>query len=342
MEFDLISAESSSTSKSHSKIDVSDSWSVLDEGVFLSQLFRRASMLNSYFQKAVFDTVFTQMVDPNANVELNQPDYIESFFRDSDLYDTECILAEVRNCPENKDVEEKPSKLVGAGAKASNEFKFQRSMSSGNASDLYKTAQIKFDKFDIFDKQNICTEATTPSFNNNLTGNNSVSKASFGIFTRARSADHAGPVANFQFSSPLNRMDAPQTDPENHPHVKSFQQSHAAKINKVSITDFIKRLTLGFGGIESQHRENEPKDDINEGDSSDSRRVMICHFEEGPGFVAIHSAPVKAINRMREKILDYSQQGNLWAGWPLTANILDPVRASIVCNGPSQILQVMY
>jgi hypothetical protein len=26
--------------------------------------------------------------------------------------------------------------------------------------------------------------------------------------------------------------------------------------------------------------------------------------------------------------------------WPLCANILDPVRASVVCDGPSQILQV--
>ena len=26
--------------------------------------------------------------------------------------------------------------------------------------------------------------------------------------------------------------------------------------------------------------------------------------------------------------------------WPLCANILDPVRASVVCNGPAQILQV--
>ena len=28
------------------------------------------------------------------------------------------------------------------------------------------------------------------------------------------------------------------------------------------------------------------------------------------------------------------------ATWPLSANILDPVRASVVCSGPSQIIQV--
>ena len=28
------------------------------------------------------------------------------------------------------------------------------------------------------------------------------------------------------------------------------------------------------------------------------------------------------------------------AAWPLCANILDPVRASVVCSGPAQILQV--
>ena len=28
-------------------------------------------------------------------------------------------------------------------------------------------------------------------------------------------------------------------------------------------------------------------------------------------------------------------------GWPLCSNILDPVRASVVCSGPSEIMQVL-
>ncbi len=28
--------------------------------------------------------------------------------------------------------------------------------------------------------------------------------------------------------------------------------------------------------------------------------------------------------------------------WPLSANIADPVRASIICNGPAQILQAVH
>ena len=40
---------------------------------------------------------------------------------------------------------------------------------------------------------------------------------------------------------------------------------------------------------------------------------------------------------MREKLAEYSSEG---FGWPLSAAILDPVRLSLVCCGPSQIVQV--
>ena len=46
---------------------------------------------------------------------------------------------------------------------------------------------------------------------------------------------------------------------------------------------------------------------------------------------------------MRDKILKYAADGTeegLAAGWPRAAKVLDPVRASIVCEGASQMLQV--
>ena len=42
-------------------------------------------------------------------------------------------------------------------------------------------------------------------------------------------------------------------------------------------------------------------------------------------------------DRMREKLSEYAAEG---APWPLAASILDPVRLSIVCEGPAQILEV--
>ncbi len=69
-------------------------------------------------------------------------------------------------------------------------------------------------------------------------------------------------------------------------------------------------------------------------------QVMLCLFAEGPDFVAVHGGPVKGLVRMREKLLEYAHAGDAWADWPLVANILDPIRATIVCNSPSQILQV--
>jgi hypothetical protein len=70
-----------------------------------------------------------------------------------------------------------------------------------------------------------------------------------------------------------------------------------------------------------------------------ARQVMLCLFAEGPNFVAVHQGPVKGMARMRGKLLEYAHAGDVWADWPLTANIMDPIRTTIVCNGPSQILQ---
>ena len=42
---------------------------------------------------------------------------------------------------------------------------------------------------------------------------------------------------------------------------------------------------------------------------------------------------------MREKLAEYASQGGVW---PVTACILDPIRTSIVCSGPAQILEVPF
>lgn len=60
--------------------------------------------------------------------------------------------------------------------------------------------------------------------------------------------------------------------------------------------------------------------------------------------VQVHGAPIKTKARMREKVKCY-QDASAWGSTaddqpmlPLTACILDPVRASVVCNGPKAIL----
>ena len=68
---------------------------------------------------------------------------------------------------------------------------------------------------------------------------------------------------------------------------------------------------------------------------------IICAFQ----CLGLSGAPVwvsaaaqKSIVRMREKIYEYYEIG---AEWPLTACILDPVRASVVCDGPAQMMEVI-
>ena len=65
----------------------------------------------------------------------------------------------------------------------------------------------------------------------------------------------------------------------------------------------------------------------------------------GRSRVEVYPAPVKTPHRMREKVREYAGEAAAAAGegrgWPLCANILDPVRASVVCSGPAEILRVL-
>jgi hypothetical protein len=67
---------------------------------------------------------------------------------------------------------------------------------------------------------------------------------------------------------------------------------------------------------------------------------VACKFDSGTSVATVEvvPAPVKALSRMQDKLLEYVAEGSQW---PLSACILDPVRASVVCSGPSQILEVL-
>ena len=61
-----------------------------------------------------------------------------------------------------------------------------------------------------------------------------------------------------------------------------------------------------------------------------------CQFKSHTAFIGLFPAPVKTVARMLEKVAEYAQNKDTW---PYSANILDPVRASIVCDGPNEILE---
>jgi len=66
---------------------------------------------------------------------------------------------------------------------------------------------------------------------------------------------------------------------------------------------------------------------------------LICMFSDGPGTVEVHLGPIKSLSRMREKLAEYAPP-NPGGVWPLTANILDPVRLSLVVRGPARVLEL--
>jgi hypothetical protein len=61
----------------------------------------------------------------------------------------------------------------------------------------------------------------------------------------------------------------------------------------------------------------------------------MCQFRDGVFPVWVSPAQAKTVARMTEKVKEY-----VGAEWPRTACILDPVRASVVCEGAAQILEV--
>jgi hypothetical protein len=66
---------------------------------------------------------------------------------------------------------------------------------------------------------------------------------------------------------------------------------------------------------------------------------IMCKFQGGAHPVWVSPAQAKTAARMREKIQEYMAGGS---EWPRAACILDPVRASVVCEGAAQIVQVAH
>jgi hypothetical protein len=66
--------------------------------------------------------------------------------------------------------------------------------------------------------------------------------------------------------------------------------------------------------------------------------TLECNFHSGPGQLDVQRAPIKTAGRMLEKIKEYADKE---VAWPLTGCILDPVRASVVCSGPAEMVEVL-
>ncbi len=63
-----------------------------------------------------------------------------------------------------------------------------------------------------------------------------------------------------------------------------------------------------------------------------------CLFDCGVGPVLVEAGPPKRADRMRAKLAKY-RPPHPRSAWPLAGNILDPIRAAVVCRGPAQILE---
>lgn len=77
-----------------------------------------------------------------------------------------------------------------------------------------------------------------------------------------------------------------------------------------------------------------------EAESTGFLEVSVGFFRDGPAKIEMHLAPIKSIERMREKLFKYAPP-HPRSQWPRTANILDPIRLTLSCNGPQHVLETV-
>ena len=99
-----------------------------------------------------------------------------------------------------------------------------------------------------------------------------------------------------------------------------------------SMTQTMRHLMPKSGSFES-HLQHD-----NMSSSSDALTATKVHgvFRDRPITVVFCPAPIKTVARMREKLAEYA--GGVW---PLSGYILDPIRCSIICDNPADILDVV-
>ena len=104
-------------------------------------------------------------------------------------------------------------------------------------------------------------------------------------------------------------------------------------VAQAAVVDVIRRRAAPLS--EEQLRHTRP------GSAGPHGGVLLfeCLFDDGPSAVEVHLAGPKTTARMLEKLADYAPP-HPQSEWPLCANILDPVRLSVVCRGPQEIIQV--
>jgi hypothetical protein len=116
-------------------------------------------------------------------------------------------------------------------------------------------------------------------------------------------------------------------------------QADCAHVSNRMETDISLRLSPSLP--RSNSMDGAPRTCCDSASHHGAETEFLCSFDcAGPsgGLVWVSSAPQKMIGRMREKLVEYREEG---AQWPLTACILDPVRASVVCDGPAQMMEVI-
>jgi hypothetical protein len=141
-----------------------------------------------------------------------------------------------------------------------------------------------------------------------------------GIFTKTGTGSANADLAFVPDAMPANlNQDSFECTDSAHANSKHYSDEVSGYNGRVGTSELVRLSDLTSPSAHSHFQE------------------MACSFSDANGPVIVSGAPIKGVVRMREKLSEYAADG---AEWPLTACILDPIRASVICNGPRQMLEV--
>lgn len=243
-----------------------------DEEVFVSQLYRRAVLLNEEFQEAVFNVLKRYQISSDIREGSLRKDTVHG---DCEF---NCDLANDAHMPEQRD----------QGSSLASTRRMIPPSDCENDSPTSRSADTKINRLDLsrMEHSQICDPSHT-------------SQVIPGFFeiTRARSADHVFSTAliGFSRSRSADIAPCPVTLHNGLQHVNAtghMSQSHTRHLNASSSQKFTAEAQLVYAKGDASNPSFEKK-----------RRELLCMFEEGPLVVEFTPGSVKTVTRMREKVL---------------------------------------
>jgi hypothetical protein len=322
-----------------------------DEEVFIAQLHRRARLLNSDFQASVLDVIRRRQANVAAEIDLER--FFEEDETSIDGPQVAYLLSDNNGsgCQGWWEHGKVGSVVPDCGQSLTATVIFPEvsnpsRLSSGDSRSWHLSQKLREVSESPSDADRDATSRPSRSASNRLpctavaphpSGSSNLREASRRASSPSRMTRQGSIRPDLGLSGDAGQKHG-CTDPSRQ---RSESPSRRVRSNPLQRDLVGSGMSSGWAPVRSTSYGSEPA--RSRGSQSMSVTVLAavevhCVFAGGVASdVSVCPAPTKTAARMREKLAEYLAEG---AMWPLTAQILDPVRASVVCHGPAEMLEV--